>query len=79
MILLSVGYLPSERALGAVLLFTVICLAMAGSFQQVLAASDLSRYFNFLLSVIILSSLSARFVPFAIFVCCASLLIILVL
>lgn len=47
---------------GAVLLFTVICLAMAGSFQQVLAASDLTR-----------------FVPFAIFVCCASLLIILVL
>jgi hypothetical protein len=29
---------------GAVLLFTVICLAMAGHFQTVLAASDLSTY-----------------------------------
>jgi len=47
---------------GAVILFTVICLAMAGHFEQVLAASDLTR-----------------FVPFAIFVCSASLFIILVL
>ncbi|KAF8897545.1 hypothetical protein BD779DRAFT_1491460 [Infundibulicybe gibba] len=46
----------------SVLLFTVICLAMAGHFQQVLAASDLTR-----------------FVPFAIFVCSASLFIILLL
>lgn len=43
---------------GVVLLFTVICLAMAAHFQQVLAASDLTR-----------------FVPFAIFVCVASLFI----
>jgi len=47
---------------GTVILFTVICLAMAGHFQSVLAASDLTR-----------------FVPFAIFVCAASLLIILCL
>ncbi|KAF5320925.1 hypothetical protein D9619_000925 [Psilocybe cf. subviscida] len=47
---------------GAVILFTVICLAMAGRFQTVLASSDLTR-----------------FVPFAIFVCSASLLIFLVL
>ena len=47
---------------GAVLLFTVICLAMAGHFQTVLAASDLTR-----------------FVPFAIFVCTASLFIFLIL
>jgi len=46
----------------SVVLFTVICLAMAGHFQSVLAASDLTR-----------------FVPFAIFVCSASLFIILVL
>ncbi|KAF6762123.1 hypothetical protein DFP72DRAFT_596697 [Ephemerocybe angulata] len=47
---------------GTVLLFTVICLAMAGHFQSVLAASDLTR-----------------FVPFAIFVCSASLFIFTVL
>ena len=29
--------------LGTVILFTVICLAMAGHFQSVLAASDLSE------------------------------------
>jgi len=47
---------------GSVVLFTVICLAMAGHFQSVLAASDLTR-----------------FVPFAIFVCSASMFIIIVL
>ncbi|KAG9219375.1 hypothetical protein CCMSSC00406_0001785 [Pleurotus cornucopiae] len=47
---------------GAVLLFTIICLAMAGHFQQILASSDLTR-----------------FVPFAIFVCTASLIIVLCL
>jgi len=47
---------------GTVILFTVICLAMAGHFQSVLAASDLTR-----------------FVPFAIFVCSASMFIFLVL
>ncbi|KDR83729.1 hypothetical protein GALMADRAFT_236076 [Galerina marginata CBS 339.88] len=47
---------------GTVLLFTLICLAMAGHFQSVLAASDLTR-----------------FVPFAIFVCSASMFIFLVL
>ncbi|KAF5388115.1 hypothetical protein D9615_000422 [Tricholomella constricta] len=47
---------------GTVLLFTVICLAMAGHFQHVLAASDLTR-----------------FVPFAIFVCTASLIIFIIL
>lgn len=47
---------------GVVLLFTVICLAMAAHFQSVLAASDLTR-----------------FVPFAIFVCAASLFIFTVL
>ncbi|EAU84803.2 hypothetical protein CC1G_00322 [Coprinopsis cinerea okayama7 len=47
---------------GSVLLFTVICLAMAGHFQSVLAASDLTR-----------------FVPFAIFVCTASLFIFMIL
>ncbi|KAF8639869.1 hypothetical protein AX17_001124 [Amanita inopinata Kibby_2008] len=45
-----------------VLLFTVICLAVAGHFQTVLAASDLTR-----------------FVPFAIFVCSTSMLILTVL
>ncbi|ESK96015.1 hypothetical protein Moror_7360 [Moniliophthora roreri MCA 2997] len=44
------------------ILFSIICLAMAGHFQNVLAASDLTR-----------------FVPFAIFVCSASLFIITVL
>jgi len=43
-------------------LFTLICLAMAGHFQHVLAASDLTR-----------------FVPFAIFVCTASLFIFVIL
>ncbi|KAF9451739.1 hypothetical protein P691DRAFT_807080 [Macrolepiota fuliginosa MF-IS2] len=47
---------------GVVLLFTVICLAMAAHFQAVLAASDLTR-----------------FVPFAIFVCAASLFIFTIL
>jgi hypothetical protein len=47
---------------GLVLLFTGICLAMAGHFQSVLAASDLTR-----------------FVPFAIFVCSASLFTFIVL
>jgi len=47
---------------GLILLFTGICLAMAGHFQSVLAASDLTR-----------------FVPFAIFVCSASLFIFIVL
>ncbi|RXW25310.1 hypothetical protein EST38_g613 [Candolleomyces aberdarensis] len=47
---------------GTVLVFTIICLAMAGHFQSVLAASDLTR-----------------FVPFAIFVCSASLFIFMVL
>jgi len=47
---------------GSVLLLTGICLAMAGQFQSVLAASDLTR-----------------FVPFAIFVCSASLFIFIVL
>ncbi|XP_006460111.1 hypothetical protein AGABI2DRAFT_191880 [Agaricus bisporus var. bisporus H97] len=45
-----------------VLVFTVICLAMAAHFQTVLAASDLTR-----------------FVPFAIFVCAASLFIFTIL
>jgi hypothetical protein len=44
---------------GAVFVATLICLAMAGHFQSVLAASDLTR-----------------FVPFALFVCCAGLLVI---
>ncbi|KAF9259530.1 hypothetical protein L218DRAFT_908283, partial [Marasmius fiardii PR-910] len=44
------------------ILFSIICLAMAGHFQTVLAASDLTR-----------------FVPFAIFVCSASLFIITLL
>ncbi|KAJ7068286.1 hypothetical protein C8F01DRAFT_602502 [Mycena amicta] len=47
---------------GAVFLATLICLAMAGHFQSVLAASDLTR-----------------FVPFALFVCSAGLLVIAVL
>lgn len=37
------GYLLNNIA-GSVLLFTGICLAMAGHFQSVLAASDLSAY-----------------------------------
>ncbi|KAL0579693.1 hypothetical protein V5O48_002323 [Marasmius crinis-equi] len=45
--------------LGSAILFSIICLAMAGHFQSVLASSDLTR-----------------FVPFAIFVCSASLFII---
>jgi len=47
---------------GSVVLFTVICLAMAGRFQSVLAVSDLTH-----------------FVPFAIFVCSASMFIIIIL
>ncbi|THV08540.1 hypothetical protein K435DRAFT_740713 [Dendrothele bispora CBS 962.96] len=46
----------------AVFVFTIICLAMAGHFESVLADSDLTR-----------------FVPFALFVCSASLVIIVVL
>jgi hypothetical protein len=52
---------------------------MAGQFQAVLAASDLSKRLILCVGYHILNSLSARFVPFAIFVCSASLLIILVL
>ena len=36
--------LYSKRPTGSVILFTVICLAMAGHFQSVLAASDLSGH-----------------------------------
>jgi hypothetical protein len=46
----------------AVFIATLICLAMAGHFQSVLATSDLTR-----------------FVPFALFVCCAGLVVILCL
>lgn len=46
----------------AALIFTIICLAMAGHFGAVLANSDLTR-----------------FVPFSLFVCAASLLIVVVL
>lgn len=46
----------------AVVLWSVICLAIAGHFHSLLVASDLTR-----------------FIPFAIFVCSAGLLIILVL
>ncbi|KAI0722937.1 hypothetical protein C8Q76DRAFT_721005 [Earliella scabrosa] len=46
----------------AVLIWTIICLAIAAHFQSILQPSDLTR-----------------FVPFAIFVCCASLLIIIAL
>lgn len=67
-------------ALGTVFLFTLICLAMAGHFQHVLAASDLSKHLV-ILSIYIVTyyAFPARFVPFAIFVCSASMLIILVL
>ncbi|KAH7887730.1 hypothetical protein F5I97DRAFT_1805033 [Phlebopus sp. FC_14] len=47
---------------GVILLWTVICLAIAAHFQSLLAITDLTR-----------------FVPFAIFVCSASLLVLLVL
>ncbi|KAG6335642.1 hypothetical protein ID866_3458 [Astraeus odoratus] len=47
---------------GVVLLWTVICLAIAGHFLSLLVINDLTR-----------------FVPFAIFVCSASMLILLVL
>lgn len=33
----------SEEIVASVVLFTLICLAMAGHFQHVLAASDLSK------------------------------------
>ncbi|KAF5369917.1 hypothetical protein D9758_001033 [Tetrapyrgos nigripes] len=46
----------------AALIFTIICLAMAGHFGAVLANSDLTR-----------------FVPFSLFVCVATLLIVVVL
>ncbi|RPD67127.1 hypothetical protein L226DRAFT_549767 [Lentinus tigrinus ALCF2SS1-7] len=46
----------------AVLVWTIVCLAIAAHFLSILQASDLTR-----------------FVPFAIFVCCASLLIIIAL
>ncbi|KAI0375674.1 hypothetical protein BV20DRAFT_959689 [Pilatotrama ljubarskyi] len=46
----------------AVLVWTIICLAIAAHFQSILVSSDLTR-----------------FVPFAIFVCCASLLIFVAL
>jgi len=46
----------------AVLVWTVICLAIAAHFQSILESSDLTR-----------------FVPFAIFVCSASLLIVIAL
>jgi len=40
--LFDVLFYPAHN-LGTVILFTVICLAMAGHFQSVLAASDLSQ------------------------------------
>ncbi|PIL37184.1 hypothetical protein GSI_00876 [Ganoderma sinense ZZ0214-1] len=46
----------------AVLLWTIVCLAIAAHFQSILQTSDLTR-----------------FVPFAIFVCCATLVIIVAL
>jgi len=42
---------------GTVLLFTVICLAMAGHFQTVLAASDLTRFVPFAIFVCTVSLL----------------------
>ena len=39
-------YSSLTQAIGTVILFTVICLAMAGHFQSVLAASDLSAYLH---------------------------------
>ncbi|KAH9843838.1 uncharacterized protein C8Q71DRAFT_852362 [Rhodofomes roseus] len=47
---------------GAVLVWTIICLAIAAHFESILVSSDLTH-----------------FVPFAIFVCCVSVLIILAL
>ncbi|EGO27525.1 hypothetical protein SERLADRAFT_461138 [Serpula lacrymans var. lacrymans S7.9] len=47
---------------GAVLLWTIICLAIAAHFQSLLVTDDLTR-----------------FVPFSLFVCSASLLIIVIL
>lgn len=38
---------PNMLLLGVILLFTVICLAMAAHFQAVLAASDLSTFLAF--------------------------------
>ncbi|KAJ3908472.1 hypothetical protein F5879DRAFT_937190 [Lentinula edodes] len=63
----------------AAILFTVICLAMAGHFEAVLASSDLSESLILILSFRFLLAIVARFVPFALFVGSASLLIILLL
>ena len=74
--------LYSKTTAGFVILFTVICLAMAGHFQSVLATSDLSECPLILFRkscLISTASPAARFVPFAIFVCSASMFIILVL
>lgn len=56
-----------------VLVFTVICLALAANFQHVLASSDLSESTRWYLNHThgLTEILLARFVPFSIFVCCA--------
>jgi hypothetical protein len=38
------SFFTHKRPTGSVILFTIICLGMAGHFQSVLAASDLSGY-----------------------------------
>lgn len=63
-----------------VLVWTIICLAIAVHFQHLLVSSDLSKCLHHAsVARSLTSSPAARFVPFAIFVCCASLLIIVAL
>lgn len=61
-----------------VLVFTVICLALAANFQHVLASSDLSESTRWYLNHThgLTEILLARFVPFSIFVCCAGMFIV---
>ena len=67
----------------AVLLWTIVCLAIAAHFQSILLASDLSECTPSQLGgkegASCADAPAARFVPFAIFVCAASMLIIIAL
>ena len=75
---LTVAALSSHPV--AVLIWTIICLAIAAHFQSILLASDLSEYsFSAPRDGHGANAPPARFVPFAIFVCAATMVIIIAL
>lgn len=80
--LLRPGVDHSTRHLttAAVLVWTIICLALAVHLKGILVSSDLSEFPPpFSSDDPLIHCPIARFIPFAIFVCCASLLLVMAL